>query len=946
MSNLGDMVVRIVGDNSDFNKKIDQSQSTFEKFGSAAMKVGGVLSLGVTAPLIAVGVAALKSAGEFQMYQASFETMLGSADKASKMISDMQALAAATPFELGDIAGAGKTLLQFGVDSNNVLPMIRQLGDVAQGNAQRFQSLSLAFGKISSQGKMTGENLMMMIDAGFNPLMEISKATGESMMVLKEKMAKGLITTDMVTESFKRSTSAGGMFFGGMEKASKTLPGLISTLNDDFMTMGRSFADIIMPAVMETVKGFSAFAQNVAALPGPSKIFILTLIGIAAASGPAVAGITAISTAMIFLAANPVVLILAGLAATAAALMALKAAGDQAALEVTNERFGKLSKTIGVIPSKIENIGSALALQAGNSMPDLIYQVEKLAAQFGVSKKQIVDIGIASENVTGEYRTQLELLGQQLAREAAVLTNIHNADTEKKNSMAIEAAIAAEKEKQIQLTKDITQAQIDARKVAQMTYADALRETTKLSNAKLINTTEAFERNQKAVKAYAEALALAGYTGQAINGVWDNGNKALNEMQSKLNGINLSAEATGASFNDVSGVMKNLISGPLTQQLAIEETAAAQRAKKKADVDEEYERAVAYDIEFRRMIAEKTQKEKEASDQEKTYRVRAMNDIYSASMSLGSALQDLYTSEAKNKVRIINDAASEEVKILERNKDSQLEQIASVLEAKLASVNKILTDTTLALDTEYALRQEKINYDGLTYEQYLNKKISDGIAANDMTVVNDATKELALLTLKQQYDVARNEAQKVADADAAEIQKVADEAKIKITQDNETKKALIEQAASERTRKILYDANMAAWNIQMAMTVAAGARAAIESFVNAGGFPWGVAAAASMAAVTVAQVAVLNENRPQLASGGIIPATPGGIPFTGGEGGKAEAIIPLDKLDQMLNMQRGTNVKNEDLFHFVVKMDSKPFLDTIFRATKNKTVLISSGAII
>lgn len=90
------------------------------------------------------------------------------------------------------------------------------------GNADRFQHLALAFAQVSAAGKLTGQDLLQMVNAGFNPLQEISKKTGKSISELKDDMADGAISVKMVEDAMKGATSEGGRFFGGMEKASKT----------------------------------------------------------------------------------------------------------------------------------------------------------------------------------------------------------------------------------------------------------------------------------------------------------------------------------------------------------------------------------------------------------------------------------------------------------------------------------------------------------------------------------------------------------------------------------------------------------------------------------------------------------------------------------------------------------------------------------------------------
>ena len=99
------------------------------------------------------------------------------------------------------------------------------LGDVSQGNKERFDSLTLAFAQVGSAGKLSGQDLLQFVNAGFNPLNEISKMTGESMAELKERMSAGGVSAEEVAEAFKHATSEGGQFYQAMEHRAKPLTG-------------------------------------------------------------------------------------------------------------------------------------------------------------------------------------------------------------------------------------------------------------------------------------------------------------------------------------------------------------------------------------------------------------------------------------------------------------------------------------------------------------------------------------------------------------------------------------------------------------------------------------------------------------------------------------------------------------------------------------------------
>lgn len=219
-----------------------------------------------------VAAAGVAYNAQMEMYNTNFKTMLGgSAEEAERLTNDLEAMAASTPFAMGDLAGATQTLLQFGQSGDTVLSTLQTLGDISMGDAQKLQSLTLAFGQASSSGKLMGQDLLQMINAGFNPLQTIAEETGASMGELKDFMAdgkatgqlrkqmrdaqrevrnmgdeasdgakmlaqmaeEGAISADLLGQVFAIETAPGGKFYGAMEAASKTYNGLVSTLEDD-----------------------------------------------------------------------------------------------------------------------------------------------------------------------------------------------------------------------------------------------------------------------------------------------------------------------------------------------------------------------------------------------------------------------------------------------------------------------------------------------------------------------------------------------------------------------------------------------------------------------------------------------------------------------------------------------------------------------------------------
>lgn len=204
--------------------------------GSAAAGMASITVGALAAVATGMGVA-VKSGIEYnaqmENYTANFKTMLGSEEAAVAKVNELKKLGAATPFEMSDLADATTTLLAFGVSADDSTGILTMLGDVSLGNADKMQRLTNAFGKANSLGKMTGETYQQMVEAGFNPLKVISDQTGESMEQLQDRMSKGGISAEELTAAFKTATSEGGQFYKGMETASTTFDGLISTLKDN-----------------------------------------------------------------------------------------------------------------------------------------------------------------------------------------------------------------------------------------------------------------------------------------------------------------------------------------------------------------------------------------------------------------------------------------------------------------------------------------------------------------------------------------------------------------------------------------------------------------------------------------------------------------------------------------------------------------------------------------
>jgi tape measure domain-containing protein len=214
--------------------QISSSMTSTSNVISAAFSSMGVAltTVGIVGGIIGIGKAALQTAAELEQISVSFEVFTGNAEVAKNMLGELKAQALSSPMQFQDIAKGAQTLMQYGINAEQVVPITKMLGDISSGNADKFSRLSLAFGQVNAAGRLMGQEARQMINAGFNPLQAISDKTGQSMAVLTQRMHDGQISVREVAQAFIYATSEGGRYFGMAEKQSQTLSGAFNKMSE------------------------------------------------------------------------------------------------------------------------------------------------------------------------------------------------------------------------------------------------------------------------------------------------------------------------------------------------------------------------------------------------------------------------------------------------------------------------------------------------------------------------------------------------------------------------------------------------------------------------------------------------------------------------------------------------------------------------------------------
>lgn len=284
---LFDLFATLTLDSGGFEKGLSDAQKRVKAF-SESIKAGVQTAMKIGAAVAAAGAAVggyvLKTGIGYNQqmddYTANMQTLLGGVDKAEAKIKELSDMAAKTPFELPTLADATQTLLAFGVKAEDSTGILKSLGDISLGNASKLETLTRSYGKMSSTGKVTLENVQMMIDAGFNPLNLIAERNHMTMESLYKALSDGKVPFDELTWAIQKATSEGGQFYNGMETASKTLTGRLSTLKENWSAFlalltkpaYETLRDTVLPSAIDMVDKLTA-SFNESGLQGVLSTF-------------------------------------------------------------------------------------------------------------------------------------------------------------------------------------------------------------------------------------------------------------------------------------------------------------------------------------------------------------------------------------------------------------------------------------------------------------------------------------------------------------------------------------------------------------------------------------------------------------------------------------------------------------------------------------------------
>lgn len=195
--------------------------SVFSKLGSAALNAAeGFISSGI------------EYNAQIEKYTTGFTNMLGSAEAAQQVMSQIQEDAAKTPFDVASLTQANQYLISAGENASYARSTIMALGDAVAatgGGSDELNRMAQNLQQIANTGKATAVDIKQFAYAGINVYGILADYTGKS----TAEVQKMTISYDLLTQALQAASEEGGRYYNSMDTQSQTMDGRVSTLKDN-----------------------------------------------------------------------------------------------------------------------------------------------------------------------------------------------------------------------------------------------------------------------------------------------------------------------------------------------------------------------------------------------------------------------------------------------------------------------------------------------------------------------------------------------------------------------------------------------------------------------------------------------------------------------------------------------------------------------------------------
>lgn len=584
---------------------LEQSMSGFSALGGRMQTVGLALTAGITTPIVGAGVAAVVTAGKFEQAEVAFAGLLGSAQKAGTFLQELKDFASKTPFEFPELVTASKRMLALGFEAQQVMPMLRTIGDTAAGlgaGAEGVNRITLALGQMSAKGKVSAQEMNQLAEMGVKAWEILAKSIGVSIPQAMKMAEAGAISSATAIPAILAGMNE--KFAGQMDAQSKTLLGQWSNFKDQVTFILMDIGKTLMPtlksifaAVMPLLNVVRSLVEVFAALPAPVQTVAVGLVALVAALGPVVLAIGSMLVIVPLLTTNLSAMSAAAITTTgtmpplAAVTATTNAAlvGINATLTVTNALIMGLAKAVPFAIAAFA--GWKLGEWAESNFPAVARLMEKLRELLNIgtetraAREQLIHdieriqkalttagVGFMAGNATDKYLDYLTDLASKhnvwrVAVEGVVTANAQLSSAAKKlmeeqgaaNKAVVDARkvydeLVAAKRKGLATDNDVARAAVELEKAqdAVTVSTRAATDAAKKSADELKRASEEYAKHKRHLVENSEKSLL-------LRAEADRLTQSFAEARKKLVELRASLEKTPQDARDLAAGLEDLV---------------------------------------------------------------------------------------------------------------------------------------------------------------------------------------------------------------------------------------------------------------------------------------------------------------------------------------------------------------------------------------------------
>ncbi|MFA7502993.1 MAG: phage tail tape measure protein, partial [Anaerovoracaceae bacterium] len=787
-------------------------------------------SQAVTATLSQYGMEASEAADVSNIFAAAITNSQANMGKLSSALRQAGPVAGSLGISLEETTGALQALFDAGFQGEQAGTALRNiLGSLANETdpvVQKLGEMGIAFEDLNPATNSFTEIIGTLSEAGLEAgdvFKAFGREVGPQLLSLLQTGEKGLIAyTKAVTGTNKAAEAAeiqNDTLQGSIDRLKSTVEAATIQLVDNFEPVLRAVVD----AARQAVAIFSA-------IPQPLQI----AIGLFAAAIPVVGGLAvaagALGGALAFI-TGPIGIAIGGISLLTGGIVALKNRINETRTEQLAQDFGDLSESTGVAAEQVEAISDALARGSFGNFGDAAEQVQALAENLGVTREQVINIGLANENISDQYREQLQTLKDQLIADRERFS-LNDALTEKqriraqlaeeeKQSIVQAAEVERNREREAELAAAREQARVEgvveARKTAETEYQESVRSTQELQRLGFLDTEQANDRLIAANNRLIETLSEIGYSG--LRGEF--GDQALLDAIERV------------------------------KQLTAENE---QLANSQESVNDTNRDAVDVALDYGRRLQDLIASEEEAIELE---RQRAIASV-------------LASGSSADAIEIATHAINRFYDQLQANRDADIGQLGTWAQEYQSEVSAIVGAATNLFSQLDALQQAQAQaqIDRLNRQLQVDLEIIDARLQAELEAAGVA-EETKIERLQRELEEAKKK------GDEEQVLTLTNAIKrTEIEEEYAEKRTQAEEEFQEKQAQLEYKAALASWRYKLAAAIANAAQAITSIWAQWAANPVfaGVLTGISATATGV-QIAAMNEAKPvkpEFQTGGLV----------------------------------------------------------------------------